>query len=174
MFDAHRNPRRLPRLALRLPLFLYSIRLGYLLGKRFVVLKHRGRISGQQRRTVLEVMHHDNEKHRYLICSGWGEASEWYSNLRQNPETEIEIGGRRMKAIAMRLPQQEAENEIGYYARRYPTVYRWLATRLLGRRATGQAQEFAELTRVVPMIGLLQLNYRQPEHENPRISGAKT
>jgi deazaflavin-dependent oxidoreductase (nitroreductase family) len=117
-------------------------------------------------------MRHDNEKHCYLVCSGWGEASEWYRNIRQNPEAEIEIGRQRMKAIAMRLPQHEAEKEMGHYARRYPTAYRWLATRLLGRRATGEAQEFAELTRAVPVIGLLQLNYREPGNENQQIRKA--
>jgi hypothetical protein len=52
-------PRGLLRLALRLPIWLYRWRLGWLLGDRFLLLTHTGRKSGLPRQVVLEVVHHD-------------------------------------------------------------------------------------------------------------------
>jgi hypothetical protein len=44
------------RALLRLPILLYRLHLGWLLGHRFLLLTHVGRKSGLQRRTVLEVV----------------------------------------------------------------------------------------------------------------------
>ncbi len=152
---ADKNPRRgLLRFALRAPVLLYRIRLGCLLGGRFLLLKHTGRRSGLQRRTVLEVVRHDNESRSYIVCSGWGKASEWYKNLQQNPEAEIEVGCRRIKVGAIRLSQREAEEEMRGYARRHPKAYRWLTATLLGRQAPGEAQELTELAKGIPVIRL--------------------
>jgi hypothetical protein len=43
------------RLAFRLPIYLYRLDLGRLLGHRFLLLVHRGRESGLLRETALEV-----------------------------------------------------------------------------------------------------------------------
>src|SRR5690349_25004115 len=40
----------------KLPVFLYRLRLGWLLGKRFMQITHVGRHSGKVRRTVLAVL----------------------------------------------------------------------------------------------------------------------
>jgi hypothetical protein len=53
------RPRGLVRIAVRLPILLYWLGLGWLLGHRFLLLTHRGRVSGQVRHTVLEVIRHD-------------------------------------------------------------------------------------------------------------------
>jgi hypothetical protein len=49
-------PSRAVKLLARLPLRLYDLRLGCLLGHRFLVLTHRGRRSGRTYRTTLEVV----------------------------------------------------------------------------------------------------------------------
>ena len=38
----------------------------------------------------------------YIVSSGWGENSQCFKNIRQRPEVEIGVGGRRMRATAMR------------------------------------------------------------------------
>jgi len=43
----------------KLPLLLYRLRLGWLLGKRFMLLTHVGRRSGKVRRTILAVLRFD-------------------------------------------------------------------------------------------------------------------
>jgi hypothetical protein len=63
-------PYRLGRLAFQLPIWLYRLRLGWLLGDRFLLLPHIGRKSGQVRQTVLEVVRHDHSTN-YVITSGW-------------------------------------------------------------------------------------------------------
>jgi hypothetical protein len=45
-------PHGLTRLAFRLPIWLYRLRLGWLLGDRLLLLTHIGRTSGQRRDRV--------------------------------------------------------------------------------------------------------------------------
>jgi hypothetical protein len=45
----------------KLPLLLYRLRLGWLLGKRFMLLTHVGRRSGKVRRTILAVLRFDEQ-----------------------------------------------------------------------------------------------------------------
>jgi hypothetical protein len=47
------------RLAFRLPIYLYRLDLGWLLGHRFLLFAHLGRKSGLLRETVLEVILYD-------------------------------------------------------------------------------------------------------------------
>src|SRR5690348_10009358 len=65
------------RLVLRLPIALYRLKLGWLLGQRFVLLHHIGRKSGQVRETVVEVVVHDRASDTYSIVSGWGKRANW-------------------------------------------------------------------------------------------------
>ncbi len=55
-------PRGLARLGWRAPIWFYRLGLGGLLGRRFVLLNHIGRKSGQPRQAVLEVVHHNTRQ----------------------------------------------------------------------------------------------------------------
>src|SRR5215510_6833718 len=111
------------RLLLRIPLVLYKLRLGWLLRSRFLLLLHTGRKSGLQHRTVLEVLRSEDQ-HCYVVASGWGENSQWFKNIQLNPDVEIEVQGKRRKAMVSRLSEQQAEQELREYARRHPTALR--------------------------------------------------
>src|SRR6266511_3711376 len=74
------------RALLRLPIWLYRLRLGWLLGERGLMLTHIGRKSGQLRRTVLEVGGYDPTSDTYTIVAGWGERSDWVRNIQQRPD----------------------------------------------------------------------------------------
>lgn len=74
-FVAKQPPKGLLRLMLRLPIWLYRLRLGRLLGNRFLLLTHVGRKTGLPHQTVVEVASHNGTKDRYVIASGWAEAS---------------------------------------------------------------------------------------------------
>jgi hypothetical protein len=63
-------PRGLARLAFRLPIWLYHLRLGWLLGDRVLLLTHIGRKSGLPRQAVIEVVRHDPASDTYIIASG--------------------------------------------------------------------------------------------------------
>src|SRR5512139_3909054 len=71
----------------RLPLFLYRLGLGWLLGNRFMLLTHIGRRSGKVRRTVLAVLRFDNQTQEIRAISAWS-ASDWYKNILASPAVQ--------------------------------------------------------------------------------------
>jgi deazaflavin-dependent oxidoreductase (nitroreductase family) len=101
-------PRGLARLAWRAPIWLYRLRLGGLLGERFLLLNHIGRRSGRPRQAVLEVMYRDGGGGAYFVASGFGERSDWYRNVMVHPDVTIQVGRRRMATRAERLPLPQA------------------------------------------------------------------
>jgi deazaflavin-dependent oxidoreductase (nitroreductase family) len=125
---ANLHPERgLLRLALRLPIWLYRARLGWLLGDRFLLLTHIGRKSGLPRQAALEVVRHDRATDTYIIASGWGEKADWYRNIRHTPAVTIASGGRRWAAWAEPLSKDTAEREFRHGDRRvgeYPPLCR--------------------------------------------------
>ena len=58
------------RLAFRLPIYLYRLGLGQLLGHRFMLLTHRGRRSGRVYQTALEVVRYDPSLRETVVASG--------------------------------------------------------------------------------------------------------
>ena len=66
-------PRGVARLGWRAPIWFYRLRLGSLLGGRFVLLNPIGRQTGKPRQAVLEVVHHNKEAGAYVMVSGCGE-----------------------------------------------------------------------------------------------------
>jgi hypothetical protein len=64
------------RLAFRLPIYLYRLNLGWLLGHRFLLLVHRGRRSGLRRETVLEVVRYNPATKESVVLSAWGERAD--------------------------------------------------------------------------------------------------
>lgn len=148
------TPKGLLRLLLRAPLALYRLRLGWLLGKRFLRLDHMGRKSGIERSTVLEVIRHDPASDACVIASGWGQ-SQWYRNVTADPAVKFTLGARKHKAQAMRLITDEAECELRDYGRRHPMALRKLAKMMLGQPFGGDEREFHELARSLPMFRLV-------------------
>jgi len=146
------NPRcGLVHVLLRAPIFIYHAGLGGLLGGRFLLLKHTGRKTGRQRQTVLEVMRYDEADDRYIVCSGWGETSQWYKNLQRLPQAEIVVGNRPMKITATRLSQREAEQELRRYARSHPVAYRVMRT-ILGEASRERTDDFGALASRLPLM----------------------
>ena len=147
----HQQPRGLLRRLARLPLLLYRARLGWLLGDRFLMLTHTGRVSGLPRQVVLEVVRHDKETDTYVVASAWGEKSDWYRNLRQTPEAALTVGRRHLDVIAERLPPEEAERELSHYAQRHPAAARSLA-RLMGFPVDDAEADFPALSSQLPLM----------------------
>ena len=108
------------RFALRLPLVLYRLRLGWLLGGRFLRLYHVGRKSGQVRQTVVEVVHHEQTGDTYYIVSGWGYKAQWYQNLMVMPDVVIQVGSRRMAIRAETLPPERGADILIKYRTQHP------------------------------------------------------
>jgi deazaflavin-dependent oxidoreductase (nitroreductase family) len=99
----------LQRLLLKAPLLVYRGLLADVLKSRCVMLlTTTGRRSGLPRTGGISFMPVDDH---VVIFSGWGATSNWYRNLRANPEVSITVGRRRTRATARLVedPARRAE-----------------------------------------------------------------
>jgi deazaflavin-dependent oxidoreductase (nitroreductase family) len=147
-------PRGLARLAFRLPIWLYRLRLGWLLGDRLLLLTHIGRKSGQRRQAMIEVVRHDPASDTFIIASGFGAQVDWFRNIQKNPNVLVQIGTRRLEAIAEQLPSNLAADELYDYAQRHPGTFRAITKRLLGHQLDGSADSCRRLAADVPVVAL--------------------
>ena len=115
----------------RLPLLVYRLRLGRLLGHRFLVVVHRGRRTGTLYRTVVEVVRWDPARREAVVASGWGERASWLRNLRAEPAAEVWIADERFVPEQRLLELDERVEVLRDYERRHPRAARIIA-QLLG------------------------------------------
>ena len=95
---ARRRANPLMRFFLKAPVLLYRGPIADLLRSRCVMLLTTiGRRSGRPRTGPVSFMPVDNH---FIVFSGWGVNSNWYRNVRANPEVTITVGRRRMRAMA--------------------------------------------------------------------------
>jgi deazaflavin-dependent oxidoreductase (nitroreductase family) len=150
---ATRHPvRGLLRFGLKLPLVLYRLHLGSLLGQRFLRLTHVGRKSGKHYRTMVEVVDHDPVTDSYIVTSGWGEKSDWFRNIQKTPEIVINVGRRRLDVKAEQLSADQAEQWLLSYARKHPRTFRELALIMTGESLKGTPEDCRRLAEAVPVI----------------------
>jgi deazaflavin-dependent oxidoreductase (nitroreductase family) len=150
-------PSKALRLGLRLPIWLYRARLGWLLGDRFLLLTHMGRNSGLSRQTMIEVVQHDKQTGSYYVVSGWGEKSDWYRNIRKSPATTIQVGTRKFQARAEFISLEQAELIIAAYTRDHPTAARELAGLFLGKRGRPGDDVPRQIAEKMPMVAFRPL-----------------
>ena len=132
----------------RLPLLLYRLRLGRLLGHRFIVVVHRGRNSGRLYRTVVEVVRWDPARREATAASGWGESASWWRNLQAAPAVEVWLAGDRFRPKQRFLDLDERIEVLRGYAHDHPRAAR-LIGRLLG---TSAADDLAGAASRLPMV----------------------
>lgn len=126
-----RRPSRVLRLLLRAPVHLYRWHLGWVLGRRFVYLAHRGRTTGLRRETVLEAVHMDPRTPEVVVVAAWGTRSDWFRNITAAPPLEVRCGRARWPAPRSRvLAASEMADVLHRYARAHPRSWRALAPRL--------------------------------------------
>lgn len=119
--------RHIPRALARAPIPLFRRGLGWLLGGRFAMLEHRGRVSGLPRLVVLEVL--TRRPGHLTVVSGYGTGAQWYRNILADPNVRVWAGRlRAVPAVAAPMPAEQALALIDDYRRRHP-----YATRALGR-----------------------------------------
>jgi deazaflavin-dependent oxidoreductase (nitroreductase family) len=146
------KPKGLLRILLRMPILLYRLRLGWMMGGRFLMIEHIGRKSGQRRRTVLEVVRHDREAGTWVVASGWGTRSDWFRNIRKTPEVVLHTGLRRRPARAIVLPEEIAAQELCDYARRHPAAFTELTRMMVGEKIEGDLQSCRKLAKALPVV----------------------
>lgn len=150
---AEKHPvRGLLRWAMRLPIWLYRARLGWLLGHRFLMLTHTGRKSGLPRQTVLEVVRYHRARSVCIVASGWGQTPDWFLNVQKTPDVVVQINRRRFLATAAWLPPEDAERELLEYSQRYPLAYGELSRLIMGERLKPTAENCRRLAQVIPLV----------------------
>ena len=96
-----RPPSGVSRALFRAPIYLYRLGLGWLFGKRILLLHHIGRVSGTARQVVFEVVEHDPTDGSFVVASGWGPTAAWYRNILHTPQVSIQVGRRTIPVTAI-------------------------------------------------------------------------
>jgi deazaflavin-dependent oxidoreductase (nitroreductase family) len=100
----------LQRLLLKSTPYVYFGPIAELLKSRCVlVITTRGRKSGLWRRTAISFM---PVGEHLVVFSGWGRSSNWYRNVLADPEVEVQVGRRRMRATARLVPDPEERRRL--------------------------------------------------------------
>jgi deazaflavin-dependent oxidoreductase (nitroreductase family) len=145
------RPTGVLRLAFRLPIYLYRLNLGWLLGHRFLLLVHLGRRSGLLHETVLEVLLHDPATRESVVLSAWGEKADWYRNVGATPALEVRTGGQRYVPEQRFLAPEENHAVISDYGRRHPLAFRVFA-RVFGYPLEGTESARREVARSLRLV----------------------
>lgn len=151
------------RFLLHLPTHIYDWHAGWLLDRRFLRLTHRGRRSGRQYQTLLEVVGTNPVTDEVIVMSGFGHAADWFQNLQAAPAVEVAIGRRRFIPQHRILDETEASAVLADYERRnrlVAPIVRRLLSRLIGWPYDGSNAARSRLVRQLPMVGLRPLNNR--------------
>ena len=131
----------------KLPLLLYRLRLGWLLGKRFMLLTHVGRHSGKVRRTILAVLRFDETTKEIFAVSAW-KGSDWYANIQVAPALEVETACVRYAPLQRTLSPQEITTTFMEYRKQHPIFSRMIC-RIPGWKWDSTYEEFFELARTL-------------------------
>jgi deazaflavin-dependent oxidoreductase (nitroreductase family) len=152
--DRTHSPKGLLRLLLRAPVWLYRLGLGWLLGKRFILLTHIGRKTGRPRHTVLEVVRYEPSTGQVVVASAWGEKAHWFRNILAQPRVQVQHGRRRFAAMAHCLTPLEAERALAEYAAQHPTAFKILVDTLGGVKFQDPAEACRALAQEIPLVAL--------------------
>ena len=144
-------PQGIKAIPWRLPIWLYRLRLGGLLGHRFLLLTHIGRVSGQPRTAVLEVVKYNPKTNTHFVASGFGEKSQWFQNITVTPEVTIQVGNNSFLAVAERLPVDEAEEIFRDYHNRHPNAIKNLG-KLIGYNIGDDEEKLITFMRTIPIV----------------------
>jgi deazaflavin-dependent oxidoreductase (nitroreductase family) len=151
-------PGKILRFGLGLPVWLYRMKVGWLLGNRFLMLTHRGRKSGRAYETVIEVVHHDKKTDTYYVVSGWGNKSDWYQNVQKSADVTVHVAGRKFQARAHFIPLARAIEIMEGYASDHSLAFRELSFFFLGEHLQANSDAPRRLAEKMPMVAFSLCN----------------
>ncbi len=135
----------------KLPILLYRLRLGWLLGNRFMQITHVGRHSGKVRRTILAVLRFDRRTKEIFAVSAWP-GSDWYYNLQARPALEVATGLLAYAPVQRMLTPEEIATAFLEYRKKHPWFSR-IICRIPGWKWNATYKEFLELARTLHGVG---------------------
>ena len=151
LIDLSHKPTGWTRWALRAPTYLYRAHLGFLFGRRFVMIEHRGRTSGTLYRTVVEVAGRIPEQSEWVCTSGTGPHADWYRNLQVNGVEAVWIGSRRHEATVRFVDPTESAGIMAAYERDHPRTAAKLYE-IMGVSYDGTDEDRVRMMNEIPMV----------------------
>ncbi len=145
----HRGP--LARLMFPMPVLLYRLGLGWLLGHEFLLLTHVGRRNGRIHETVLKVLHYDPTTRESVVVSAWGERTDWYRNIQVRPALAIRTGGDWFVPEQRAVPPDEAFAALEDWTRRQPRFAKVMLSQI-GQSFEGPEAERRALAARFPFV----------------------
>src|SRR5216683_6328746 len=98
------------RTMLKVPTLVYRGPLAELMRSRCVLLlTTRGRKTGRPRTGAVSFMPLGDH---FVVFSGWGVGSNWFRNIRANPEVMVTVGRRKMRATAQVVEDPERRRQL--------------------------------------------------------------
>ena len=70
---------------------------------------------------------YDRETHEAVVCSGWGENTDWIRNIRAHPALQIEIGREAFTPEQRFLSEDESIAVVVEFRHRHPRRVRLIA-----------------------------------------------
>lgn len=131
----------------KLPLILYRVHLGWLLGRRFMQITHVGRRSGKVRRTILAVLRFDDKTKEIYAVSAW-KGSEWYYNIQASPALQVETGFINYVPVQRTLSPEEITTAFIEFRKKHPVFSRMIC-RIPGWKWDSTYEEFLGLARTL-------------------------
>lgn len=136
---------------LHVPSYVYRAHLGFVFGRRFLMIEHDGRKSGRRYRTVLEVAGRHPDRGEWIVSSGTGPKADWYRNLHADGLRAVWIGSRRHPGVVRFLEAPEAADVFGVYEQAHPkTADRLMET--MGVSYDGTDEGRIEMMKKIPMV----------------------
>ncbi len=136
----------------KIPILYYKLGLGWMLGRRFLLLTTTGRKTGKPRHTPLEFIY-DPLKDSYRVSPGWGGNTDWYKNARQDPLVTVQVGRRTFQAVAEPAPDEEAAKFMMNTSRRHPSMDKvW--NRWTEKPVDGSWESYVHAARSFPSLWL--------------------
>lgn len=101
----------------------YRLRLGWLIGHRFMLITHRGRRTGKVRQTGVMVLRYDRRSREALVAAGSAHA-DWYRNIHASPAIEVALGRERYRPEQRFLEADEIAELLAWSRQRHPVKAR--------------------------------------------------
>ena len=148
-------PRDIKALLWRMPIWLYRLGLGWMLGNKALLLTHTGGKSGQSRQAVLEIIQAYPSENRSQIVAGFNPGSNWYKNIKAEPRVTIQVGKTKIKAVSVQLENNLAGDPLITYDQKHLGKLKTLS-RLIGHEIDHSPAGYQVFGEQIPVIEFTQ------------------
>ncbi len=118
-----------------------------------MLLVHTGRVSGEPRQVVLEVVERDRTTGAVSVASGFGPQADWYRNVLANPEVTFQVGRHGYDGVARPLSSDEGARLMARYAPQHPRAARRLSA-FMGFEVDGSVEDYRAVGERIPFVRL--------------------